>query len=97
MIIMERHKDGVSTPDPSLSPYTDDNKTVIGSDSSMTSDFSQKYHDDSSFSSWFTLSGITSHSTMKSMNSDDECCTQHNNQKDFTTTMAIQDLQDLQF
>ena len=62
----EAQDDG-STPDPSLPLHIDNDNSVIDSDSSMTSDFSQKSDDDSSISSSCTAS---------------RCCTQCNNQID---------------
>ena len=81
----EAQDDG-STPDPSLPAYTDDDNSVRASDSSMSSDLSEKYYDDSSLSNWCTVSsGSTSGSTIVSMNSDDACnhtcCTQCNIKK----------------
>ena len=65
-------QDDGSTPDPSLPSHTDNDDSVIDSDSSMTSDFSQKSDDDSSISSSCTAG---------------RCRTQCNNQIDSTTAM----------
>ena len=78
--VPEAQDDG-STPDPSLPSHTDNDDSVIDSDSSMTSDFSQKSDDDSSISSSCAAG---------------RCCT-HNNQIDSTTAMELQDLHDLKF
>jgi hypothetical protein len=77
----EAQDDG-STPDPSLAPHTDNDNSVMASESSMTSYLSQKSDDDSSISSSCTAS---------------RCCTQRNNQIDSTTAMELQDLHDLKF